>query len=163
MRREPCYTTEETRLRSRRRFLAAALGAVAGPQVIPASALGKGNRIAPNERIAVGCIGLGNRYVRRGHIDAEPKSLLSSQVGPGEIRLPKTPGHQREFLDCIKSRKQTVSNIDVAVRSDTISHLTDVCTRLRRKVRWNPDTEEILGDADASRMLTRSMRHPWRV
>jgi len=90
-------------------------------------------------------------------------SLLSSQIGPNEIHLPKNPGHQREFLDCIKSRRQTVSNIDIAVRSDTISHLTDICTRLKRKVRWDPDREEILGDADASRMPTRSMREPWHL
>lgn len=102
-------------------------------------------------------------FIRRGQIDAEPKSLLDSQIGPNEIRLPITPGHQREFLDCIKSRKQTVSNIDVAVRSDTISHLTDICTRLGRKIRWDPDTEEVIGDAVASRMLTRPMRAPWRV
>ncbi len=102
-------------------------------------------------------------FVRRGQIDAHPKSLLDSQIGPDEIHLPKTPGHQREFLDCIKSRKQTVSNIDVAVRSDTLSQLTDVCTRLRRKVRWNPETEEIIGDPEAGRMLNRSMRAPWSV
>jgi predicted dehydrogenase len=102
-------------------------------------------------------------FVRRGQIDAHPKSLLDSKIGPNEIHLPKTPGHQREFLDCIKSRKQTVSNIDVAVRSDTISQLTDICTRLRRKIRWDPATEQIIGDADASRMLSRAMRSPWRV
>jgi predicted dehydrogenase len=102
-------------------------------------------------------------FVRRGQIDAHPKSLLDSKIGPDEIHLPKTPGHQREFLDCIKSRKQTVSNIDVAVRSDTISQLTDICTRLRRKIRWDPATEQIIGDADASRMLSRAMRSPWRV
>jgi predicted dehydrogenase len=102
-------------------------------------------------------------YVRRGHIDAEPKSLLSSQIGPGEIHLPESPGHQRQFLDCIKTRKPTVSDINVAVRSDTISHLTDICTRLRRKVRWDPETEEIVDDAEASRMLSRSMREPWRL
>ncbi len=38
-------------------------------------------------------------------------------------------------------------HIDVAVRSDTISHLTDICTRLKRKIRWDPDKEEIVGDA----------------
>lgn len=102
-------------------------------------------------------------YVRRGHIDAHPKSLLDSQIGPDEIHLPKTPGHQRQFLDCIKSRKPTVSNIDVAVRSDTLSHLTDICTRLGCKVRWDPDKEEIVGDTEASRMLTRAMREPWRL
>ena len=96
-------------------------------------------------------------------IDAEPQSLLDSQIGPSEIHLPKTPGHQYEFLDCIKSRKPTVSNIDVAVRSAAISHLTDICTRLRRKVRWDPEREEILADPEASRMLNRAMRQPWRI
>ena len=102
-------------------------------------------------------------FVRRGQIDAHPKSLLSSKIGPNEIHLPKTSGQQREFLDCIKSRKPTVSNIDVAVRSDTISQLTDICTRLRRKVRWDPDAEAIIGDAEATRMLGRPMRAPWHV
>ncbi len=102
-------------------------------------------------------------YVRRGHIDAEPKSLLSSQIGPDEIHLPKSPGHQREFLDCIKTRTTTVSNIDVAVRSDTIAHLTDICTRLRRKVRWDPEKEKIVDDPEASQMLSRAMREPWRL
>ena len=102
-------------------------------------------------------------YVRRGQIDAEPKSLLDSQIGPSEIHLPESPGHQREFLDCVKTRKPTVSNIDVAVRSDTIAHLTNICTRLKRKVRWDPEKEEILGDPEAGRMLSRAMREPWRV
>jgi len=102
-------------------------------------------------------------YVRRGHIDAEPKSLLNSQIGPNEIQLPKSPGHQRNFIDCIKTRQQTISDIDVAVRSDTISHLTDICTRLNRKVCWDPEREEILGDPEASRMLNRAMREPWRI
>jgi predicted dehydrogenase len=102
-------------------------------------------------------------YVKRGHIDAEPKSLLTSRIGADEIHLPKTPGHQREFLDSIKTRATTVSNIDVAVRSDTLSQLTDICTRLKRKIRWDPDSEQIVGDAEASRMLNRAMRQPWRV
>lgn len=102
-------------------------------------------------------------YVRRGQIDAHPKSLLTSQIGAGEIHLPKSPGHQRQFLDCVRSRKQTVSNVDVAVRGDTIAHLTNICTRLKRKVRWDPERETILGDAEAGRMLNRAMRQPWRV
>jgi len=102
-------------------------------------------------------------YVRRGKIDAEPKSLLESQIGPDEIHLIESPGHQRQFLDCIKTRKATVSPIDVAVRSDTISHLTNICTRLKRKVRWDPVKEEVVDDPEAGRMLSRAMRPPWRV
>ncbi len=102
-------------------------------------------------------------HVRRGHIDAEPKSLLTSKIGPNEIHLLKSPGHQRQFLDSIKTRQPTVSGIDVAVRSDTLAHLTDICTRLGRKIRWDPKKEQIVGDVDASRMLTRAMRAPWRL
>ena len=102
-------------------------------------------------------------FVRRGQIDAEPKSLLTSQIGPGEIHLPKSPGHHRDFLDAVKTRRPTVCDVDIAVRSDTISHLTDVCTRLNRKIRWDPEREEILGDREAGRMLTRAMRPPWRL
>jgi hypothetical protein len=102
-------------------------------------------------------------YVRRGQIDAHPKSLLTSQIGPDEVHLQKSPGHQREFLDCIKSRGPTVSGIEVAVRSDTLSHLTDICTRLNREIHWDPDREEIVGDRQASRMLNRAKRQPWRL
>ena len=102
-------------------------------------------------------------YVRRGHIEAEPKSLLTSKIGSNEIRLLKSPGHQRQFLDSIKTRQPTVSGIDVAVRSDTLAHLTDICTRLGRKIRWDPTKEQIVGDVDAARMLNRAMRAPWRL
>jgi len=102
-------------------------------------------------------------YVRRGKIEAEPKSLLESQIGPDEIHLIESPGHQRQFLDCIKTRKTTVSPIDVAVRSDTIAHLTNICTRLKRKVRWDPVKEDVVDDPEAGRMLSRAMRPPWRV
>ncbi len=102
-------------------------------------------------------------YVRRGHIDARPKSLLRSRIGPGELHLEASPGHQRNFLDCVKSRRKTVSPIDVAVRSDTIAHLGNICTRLNRTIRWDPTAEEIIGDQEARRMLRRPMREPWHL
>ena len=102
-------------------------------------------------------------YVRRGQIDAEPKSLLDSKIGPDEIHLIESPGHQRNFLDCIRTREKTVADIDSSVRSDTVSHLTDICTRLKRRIRWDPEREGIVNDPEAGRMLTRSMREPWSL
>jgi len=102
-------------------------------------------------------------FVERGQIDASPKSLLTSKIGPNETHLIESPGHQRNFLDCVKTREKTIADIDGAVRSDTISHLVNICTRLRRGVRWDPDREEIIDDPEASRMLTRVMRQPWRL
>lgn len=102
-------------------------------------------------------------YVRRGGIDARPKSLLTSKIGPNEIHLIESPGHQRNFLDCVKTREKTVADLESAVRSDTVSHLVNICTRLKRKIRWDPDREEITDDPQAGRMLSRSMRQPWRL
>jgi len=102
-------------------------------------------------------------HVTREGIWAEPQSLLTSVIRRDEIHLTESKGHQRNFLDAVKTRGPTICPIDVAVRTDTICHLTDICTRLGRKLRWDPQKEDFINDSEASRMLSRPMRSPWRL
>jgi glucose-fructose oxidoreductase len=102
-------------------------------------------------------------YVNRSVLDANPKSLLEEKFGPNEIHLPRSEHHQQNFLDCVRSRGRTVSPIDVAVRSDTICHLSDIAMRLGRKLSWDPVKEVFAGDAEANRRLRRAMRSPWHL
>ncbi len=102
-------------------------------------------------------------HVKRGSIDAQPKSLLAGEIGPKEIHLPVSDHHQRNLLESVKTRKKTISPIEVAVRSDTVCHLSDIAMRLKRKLRWDPAKEEFPGDAEANRLLRRAMREPWRL
>ncbi len=102
-------------------------------------------------------------YVRRGFIDAGPKSLLETRFGPNEIHLPVSRHQQQNLIDCVKTRGRTVCPIEAAVRSDTICHLSDIAMRLGRKLRWDPEKEEFTGDAGANRLLSRAMREPWRL
>ena len=102
-------------------------------------------------------------FVDLGYVDAEPKSLLRTVFGPGEDRLYRSTNHVQNLLDCVRTRSQPVCPIDQAVRSDTICHLSDIAMRLRRPLRWDPDRERFIGDAQANRMLTRAMRSPWRL
>jgi predicted dehydrogenase len=102
-------------------------------------------------------------HVNRSGIWAEPESLLTSVIGQDEIHLTESKGHQRNFLDAVKTRAKTICPVDVAVRTDTICHLTDICTRLGRKLRWDPAKEDFIDDVEASRMLKRPMRSPWRL
>jgi len=67
----------------------------------------------------------------------------------------------RDFVDSIKSRKPTISPLESAIRSDTISHMSNICIRLKRAIQWNPEKEEIVGDEEATKMLGRGMRSPW--
>ena len=98
-----------------------------------------------------------------GTVDANPKELLRKEIGPNEVHLPVSNHHQKNFLDCVKSRGRTVAPVEVAVRSDTLCQLSDIATRLGRKLKWDPEKEEFIGDAEANRMLKRPMRSPWRL
>lgn len=101
--------------------------------------------------------------ISRGGLSAEPASLLSSKLRPDEPRLPESSHHARNFIDCVRSRRQPVTTIESAVRSDTISHLSDIAIRTGRRIRWDPVRETIVGDEAASRMLCRAVRPPWRM
>jgi predicted dehydrogenase len=98
-----------------------------------------------------------------GNVDANPKSIMEKEIGPNEVHLPISSHHQQNFLDCVKSRARTVAPVEAAVRSDALCQLSDIATRLGRKLRWDPDKEQFIGDEQANRMLSRPMRSPWKL
>lgn len=102
-------------------------------------------------------------YVNRSAFDAQPKSLLDEKTRAEGIHLPVSTNHQRNWIDSIKTRRPTVANIDVAVRSDTLCHLSDIAVRLGRKLRWDPEKEEFVNDPEANHRLKRAMRSPWHL
>jgi predicted dehydrogenase len=69
--------------------------------------------------------------------------------------------HVRNFLDSVKSRKEPISDLESAHRVATVCHLGNISLRLGRRLRWDATREEIIGDAEASRMLVRPYRAPW--
>lgn len=99
--------------------------------------------------------------ISRGGIKAEPASLLEVKLKPGDVRLQESRNQAGNFLDAVRRRSDPVSNIEDAVHSDIISHVSDIAIRSGRKIVWDPDKEEIVGDAQASRRLTRAYRAPW--
>jgi hypothetical protein len=99
----------------------------------------------------------------RGGISAEPKSLLSVKIKPDEIHLLQDTHHYRNFLNAVLTRTTPASDIDSAVQSDFMSHLGDIAIRTGRRIKWDPKAETILGDEQAARRLTRSMRSPWHL
>jgi predicted dehydrogenase len=101
--------------------------------------------------------------VDRRRVYASDSALLGSVIKPDEIHLKKSLDHKQNFLNCIRTRSLPVSPINAAVRSDTISHLSDIAIRLGRKIKWDPVKEIIIGDQAAERMLSRAMRSPWML
>jgi len=111
----------------------------------------------------------GSVYLRRGKfIRTEPQSLLGETFGPGAIQLASPAeghrqGHRRNFLDCVRTRQQPITPIEVGHRSISVAHLGNIAMILGRKIRWDPAREAIRDDPEAARMLWRPMREPWQA
>ncbi len=69
--------------------------------------------------------------------------------------------HARNFLDCVKSRKTPVSDVESGHRVVTACHLANLSLRLGRKLRWDAVKEQVVDDAEANQWLTRPYRAPW--
>ncbi len=98
-------------------------------------------------------------FVDRGLIEASNPAWLDPAFDPGPWKAYFSPGHQRNFLDCVKSRKECVAPAENGHRSITPGHLGYVSQALGRELRWDAKNQEVLGDPEAQ---TRLMEVPYR-
>jgi predicted dehydrogenase len=102
-------------------------------------------------------------HIHGGKLEAEPASLLQQSLGADDIKLGRSPGHQRNFLDCVKSREQPVANAEAGHRTASVCHLNNIAMRLGRTLRWDPVKEQFLDDKEANALVTPVMRAPWSL
>ena len=77
------------------------------------------------------------------------------------VTIPRSPGHQRNFLDSVKSRTQPESNLEYVRTMALPMHLGAISFRLKRKLYWNSVEEQFVNDAAANYLLKRTYRAPW--
>ena len=70
--------------------------------------------------------------------------------------------HVKDFLACVKSRRQPIANPEVMHRSMSTNHAINICLALGRDLKWDPAKEEFIDDDEANRMRSRAIRQPWR-
>ncbi|MBN1844564.1 MAG: Gfo/Idh/MocA family oxidoreductase [Sedimentisphaerales bacterium] len=95
-------------------------------------------------------------------VTAEPKSILKTR-GISARGWAQTGDHVRNFLDCIKTRRETVCPPEKSHRATTVCHVANIGLRLGRPVQWDPARERFVNDPEADRMLSRAMRPPWHL
>ena len=101
-------------------------------------------------------------WVSRDGLRSDPPSLLQTVIKPSEKRVIFSNDHRRNFLDCIRTRRQPISPIGAAVQDETICQQADIAMRLQRKLRWDPKAERFIDDDQANRLLSRAIRSPWQ-
>lgn len=99
-----------------------------------------------------------------GPLEASSDKILTSHIGPEELHLDTCfAGEHRNFLDCVKSRKEPYFPAEIGHRCATVMHIGNAAMILGRKLRWDPVAETYPDDADARRLMSRAMRAPWRL
>jgi predicted dehydrogenase len=95
----------------------------------------------------------------------QPDSLKGDFVEPKDLQVYSGMAHVRNFLDCVRSRKDPVARVEIGHRSASVCHLGNIAVRLGKKkvLRWDPVAERFTNDDDANAMLTRPMRGPWKI
>ena len=105
----------------------------------------------------------GKIEVSRETLTATPESIAEEPLGPNEVHLPRNAGHKADFLDCVKTRRKPICDVEIGCRSVTICHLGNLAYWLKRRLQWDPVKEEFIGDEEANRWLDRPKRSSWAL
>ncbi len=107
----------------------------------------------------------GELFVTRGKIELklEGEKIDPAKFPAATVKLTESGNHHKNWLECIKSRKLPICDVEIGHRSATVCHLGNIALRTGKFISWDPVSEEIVGDADASKMLTKEYRKPWKL
>lgn len=105
----------------------------------------------------------GEILVNRGKISSKPENLLKEPLGEKAIRLYKSPGHQRDWLNCVRSRKKPICDVEIGARSVTVCHLGNIAYWTGSKLRWDPKKWELVDNKAAEKLLDVERREKYQL
>jgi len=105
-------------------------------------------------------------WVDRSGFDASNsawKEMKQLEDNQRKVKLYESANHYHNFLDCVKSRNPTITPVETAHHSAIPGHLGLIAMLVGRKIKWDSKKERIIGDEEASKLLTRDYRAPWKL
>ncbi len=103
-------------------------------------------------------------HVTRGKLTASNEEWAKDGFVAGDWKTYKNPGHQRNFVDCCKNRKETIAPAENGHRSITPGHIAYVAHALDRKIKWDPKNEKVVGDDSAQeKLMALPYRGDWKL
>jgi predicted dehydrogenase len=102
-------------------------------------------------------------HIHGGKLEASEPALLTTKTETLKVHIGRSPGHYRNFLDSVKSRQRPFADAEIGHRTATICHLNNLGMKLGRKLKWDPEKEKVINDAEANLLLAPKMRAPWSL
>ena len=103
----------------------------------------------------------GTIWVGRSQLEADKPEILGTPLGENDRRVYPSNNHLRNWIDCVKSRKQPICTAETGHRSASVCHLANIGYKLRRKLTWDPANEQFSNDTEANALTTRKPREGW--
>lgn len=100
-------------------------------------------------------------FVTRGKIEASKPELINEPLPSNATRLYVSNDHMGNFFDCVRTRKDPICAAEVGHRAASVCHLGVISMRLGRKLQWDPAAQAMVGDEEAQKWVSRTMREPW--
>jgi predicted dehydrogenase len=94
-------------------------------------------------------------------LEAGDPALLTSEIKENEIRLYQTTEHHGNWLDCIRSRKETISPVEVGHRACSLCLISHIAMKVPGILKWDPDNEKFINSEQANSLLRREQRAPF--
>lgn len=113
-----------------------------------------------------GCRFIGDQgwvHVNRYGIWAEPKTILDVRLKSSDKPLAESRSHQRNFIECVRSRRQPIADVDAGYKASILGMIAETSIRLKRNLKWDAAAEHFRDDDEADALLTRPMRSPWHL
>ncbi len=104
----------------------------------------------------------GTIHIDRGKLKGDPESLVKTPLAKNEFHIEKSPGHHRNWLDCIKSRKLPIADVEKGARTAIIIHLGNLAYWNNISLEWDPKNWKFV-DQSNDKLLDIQRRDPWTL
>ena len=101
-------------------------------------------------------------HIHGGKLEADPANILSIKPEDLDITIGRSPGHHRNFLDCVRTRLQPIANHEIGRATATVCHINNLAMQLGRDLQWDPLSEQF-ADEEANRFVLPIMREPYSL
>ena len=112
----------------------------------------------------------GNIEINRNKYTTNPHDLIPNPPSKEDVKkwedstaMWQARFHIQNWLDCIKTRQKPVADVEIGHRSVSVCHLAGITRALGRKLRWDPDQEQFVGDAEANALVARPRRKGYEL
>lgn len=95
----------------------------------------------------------GSIYVWRDKLMSTPDGILGEALKDEDVHLPRARSHLDNWFECMLSRERCICDVEVGARSIACAHLCNAAYWSRRRLRWDPEKWEFVGDDKANREL----------